>query len=540
MKNLCFIFILLPFFCIGQNLSFFPVTNDGSSGSDLVHIAKKGDGMRVFTKEASTCGKLTMNGPEETKFNQFYVMDYDADGNMTKKKKYIMYKYEFPSGTYTFKKGRITYGTNEDVVTYDQLVEMYPTLETVDRIDRENRKYPHTFYEAELKKNFSSRIIGYESTQFVKKDNPQSKEPKKGKVLGKLTGVSLTNLLGSPDIYDKIDAYEHDWKDSYKDAQKKSYWLSEFDASCQKTGNIITYQAYDDNDDDTNRFKQKEIVVFGSDGSIVKTLDAGDGKQWKTIAKAKNTEFNDGVGTLKSISIGEVEAFHKKKNPSASKKNLRIQNINSNGEVAYNHTIELPFDFGALDTLILSDTGKTFISGSLKKGPYFVASCDKDNCKTTLLGNEDNFYGKAKEMISTKQGDFAIYVKSNYKFHVFPLSDGAVEPLTVPVQSNDVIRSSVDYYESDKGVIFAFKDSSLGINKFKWEMTHVQLMQYKDSKLVPISNFEQDQFVLGEDKSYRKSNFVEFGGDVYMLGRVFKKGDDGKLRNSNTLAKLNL
>ena len=530
----------MPFFCIGQNLSFLPVSNTGTSGSSLVHIAKTDNGMRVFTKEATTCGKLSMTGPEETNFNQLYVLDYDLDGKMIGEKKYILSQAAFPAGSYTFKKGRITYGTNEDVVGYDQLVGMYPSLAKVNYIDNENRKFPQTFYKSKLKKNFSGRIIGHESAQYNKKAEAPAKETKKGRGLVKLSGISVNSLLGNSDIYDETASEKLDWEDSYKDASKKSYWLSEYDAACQKTGKIIAYQAYDDNDVDENRLKQKEFVLFEGDGSISKTIDAANGKQWKVIGKASNTKFKDGIGSLQSISIGEVEAYHKKKNPTASKKTMRIQNLTSDGNLAYDHSIELPFDYGALDTLILTDNGKTFVSGSLKKGPYFVVSCDKENCKTTLLGNEDKFYGKAKDMISTKQGDFAIYLRGKSNFHVFPLSDGAVEPTSIPVKSNEVINANFDYFESDQGVIFAFKDSSLGINKFKWEMTHVQLFQYKDSQLVPISNFDEDQFVLGKEKAYNKNKFIEFGGDVYMLGRVFKKDDKGTLRNSNTLAKLKL
>ena len=540
MKNICFIILLLPFLGFGQNLEFLPSHNGSSKKSSLVHISKIDNGMRVFTKEASTCNKFSLTSSEEISFNQFHVVDYDQSGKIVDKKKFILFKNEFPSGSFTFKKGKIVYGTNEDIIGYDKLVEMYPSLSAVDQIDGENRKYPEEFYNCKLKKNFSNRIIGFKSERMVKKPEDPSKKQKKGNALGiKVSGINLNSLM-NPDLYEETNPQSFDWTNSYKDAQKKSYWISEYDASCQKTGNTIAYQAYSSKEDDTKIFTQKDIVFYDVDGSITNTIDVSDGRQWRTLAKDKNTTFGGGVGTLTSVSIAEVEAYHKKRNPDANDNTIRIQNISSNGELAYSHVVDLPFPYRRLDTLIQTNNGKTIVSGLLKKGPYFVTSCDKDNCTTTLLGQEDDYYGNITDLISTKEGDFAIYLRNKYEFNVFPLSEGRVEPINIPMQSKQAISSHFDYYESDQGLIFAFKDSSLGINDFRWEMTHVQLMQYKDSKFVPISNFEEDQFVLGANKSLSDSKFIELDGNIYLLGRVFQKNDKGKLINSLSLAKFKL
>lgn len=539
MKNICFIFLLLPMLSIGQNLSIYPIPNAGSDGSSLVHVTKTDNGMRVFTKEATTCGKLTSNGPEETKFNQFHVADYDQDGKMTDKKKYILHQHSFPSGKFVFKKGRTVYGNNEDVITYNKLVEMYPSLAEVEQIDEENRVYPEEYYKSTLKSLYSGKITGFRSEKMVKKPEDPSAKPKKGSGLLKVSGINLSSLKG-PDIYDETNTLDLDWEESYKDVQKKSYWTSEYDAACQKTGNTLAYQAYYNKDDDSSILKQKEIVMYDVDGKIVNTIDIADGKQWKTIGKAKNTDFKGGLNTLHSISIVEKEAYHKKKNPDANLNALRIQNISSDGKLAYSHIVDYPLEYGRVDSVVLTDNNKTIVYGLIRKGSYFVTSCGTENCTTTLLGNEEKYYGRPLNFISTSQGDFAIFVPGKREFKVFPLTEGPVEPMSIPLKSDQVIRANFDYYESDQGLIFAFKDSSVGINKFRWEMAHVQLMQYKDSNLIPITNFEEDQFVLGADKAYRSSKFIEMDGEIYMIGRVFKEDNEGKLRNSPTLAKFKL
>ncbi len=541
MKNICLVILLLPILSFGQNLSYAPIPNSAAQGSNLIHVTKTDNGLRVFTTEASTCGKLSMNGPDETKFNQFHVADYNQEGKIIDKKKYILYKNEFPSGNLNFKKGRTIYGTDEDIKSYKELVEMYPSLSEVDRIDTENRKYPDEFYKTSLKTNFSSRITGYKSQKMTKKPEQPKEEPKKGKGLIKITS-SLSGIGGLFDsrLYETTDSQNLDWEDSYKGAHKKSYWISEYDASCQTTGKTIAYQAYQDKEDDRNRFRQKEIVAFDVNGNITNTIDVSNGKQWKTLAKTKNTKFSGGVGALQSVSIVEVEDYHKKKNPDAHPNTLRIQNISSSGDLSYSHIMDYPLEYGILDTTIVTDNGKTMVSGYIRKGSYFVTNCSSENCTTTYLGSEEKSYGKAVDMISTKQGDFAIFLKNKKEFNVFPLTEGNVEPMTIPVQSDEVIRAGFDYYESDQGLIFAFKDSSVGINKFRWEMTHVQLMQLKDSKLVPISNFEEDQFVLDANRSFSPNKFIELDGEIHMIGRIFKEDSDGKLRNYPALATFKL
>lgn len=537
MNKLYFILLLMPISVISQNLEFLPVSNNSTDGSSLVHVANTDNGIRVFTKEEQTIGRLSKTGPEETNFHLFHVMDYDQSGKMIEKKKYILYKSEFPtSRDYSFKKGRITYGSNKDVINYEQLVSKYPSLNEVESIDYENRKLPQEYYDNKLRTNFSGRILGLKINKFKKKPKVEKEESKGIKVdiggLGKM-------LSGEGSQYEKIESEFLDWEDSYKDAQKKSFWIGRYSVPCQKTGKVLAYQVYKNDEDNFHVYSQKEFVLYDNDGTILKTTDRSTDVKWVIDKYAADVKHKDGVGALNSVSIAELEVYHKKKNPTANKNTIRVQNFGINGDLNYEHIVEMPLDLSRLDTLVLTPSGKTIIAGYMKKGSNFVVTCDNKSSTITIMGGDKDYYGDPTNLISTNQGDFASYIYGN-KFYLFPLSEGKVDPQTVQAQSKEIIASGIDYFETDQALLFAFKDSSSGINNFKWPMTHVQLMKYEDNKLRPISNFEEDQFVLDNSKAKFDSKFVELDDNIYMLGRIFKLDEDGDLLNGNMLAKIKL
>ncbi len=551
MRNLIFLALLLPLFLIGQNYHERHLPILPNSNLDLIHVAEDGDNVKAFIIEKVMVESGRWAPTEEKNFpvNVLHVVDMNTELS-TNHVMHVLDQYAFPkSYSYTIKRGRTNYGKSSEVKNYEQLLEMYPELSDVKYIDDENRLMPQSFYRSDLKTGaLNDKIKGFEMTKFSQdyasvseKEKPQKKK-KKG-LMGKLGGaIEATNKLqskldGRVEKFGKVESVGHDWEDAYNGGQdKKNHWKCRASASCATTGKVIAFNVYKKKGEDLSQEKTQEIVVFDANGEVIKKHEFNNEVPWEFYNKAslslENPDQNVG---LKSMSL-ILKPITGKRYKEGNKNQVRVVNITADGNIAYDHTYDLPHKAPAEFTMKITDDNKTIVQGRYngEAGRFILESTPENQFQSDIIFEGKERISDYMNILSNGNENYLILredkgLGKEARLKIYPFNNGTIgDKIEITADTKGSTRTEFDilYFEDNEFMIQS-KEVVPGINGFN-KYPPVVMHHYKiaDSMATKLNNHEKQPLYLIEYDMDNYDRFVKIGDKYYFISANFFPSKD--------------
>lgn len=438
MKNTNVIILLLltlPFLGISQTFSDRVVNNNSWNGAFVKHVQKTQEGERAFISfnQPATIERkgIALSGAKSQKITASLLYVYDfVDGKVVNENYHLINHKSIPTGdkfTVEYKAGKekIVIQPNE-ILGYKGLIQQYPELAELKYINRYNREFPSSQTESKLKTSWTNKIKGFESSRFELKSTEQLTEekPKKG-LIKKLVANSL-NAQGSK--FAKVESIDLDWDKTYNGGQdKKNHWINLAQASCYHTGNVLALNGRKKKDVKANEDREFESVVFNYKGEVVKRTEIVNESFW-TKQKYDSYSFRNSENQfeLQSLGVAFKPNTGKKVNKEGNKAQIKVINLDQDGEVVYDYIYDLKGKFRDIDTVLVYADNMTLVKGHCKGATFLTVSTPE---KQTLVNLPDGFF-VTKKFIRHKDMIYLISEQfiEEKGYQVLPIKNGEVLP----------------------------------------------------------------------------------------------------------------
>lgn len=538
-----------------QKLDYVELPSNSTQKMSVVKVIEKDDGMRVFVTSKEVVTSMEV---EDLKITILEVLDFNAEGQSQTVGKHVLHNKAFHGYKFNLKRGRTSFGNQDDVMTYTALQEMYPELADVDYLDSANRKMPVAFYRSTLNTGaFKPKVKGFSSVKYSSDASAVMEKPKKKKkkgLMNKLASAAesvnkLDNKLNKKkQVYQVVEEVDVNWEDQYNGGQdKKNFWKSLASMSSQANGNVLAVNAKKVNKDATHEQMNKEIVVFSPMGEVVTRKEWTTEVPWIKIGtKERYAENADKAMDIDFLALAFKQNASKKQNPNCNKKQIAVSAIGADGSFLYDHIYDLPEDFSRMDTILTRKGQKTVLMGKMRNGQKFVAVSTPQGQKLHTVSEDAGVKGDVVNYFTTKSGEYAVYAnkslktKTVQKYYLCPVSaDGMGEPMTIPVNLKNGTDSRIDVLidETDRTIIQT-KQMAKGINDFKTVLTLPTLYELTDSGMTQITNLEDNMMTMNNAEVRSNTKVYKTNDASYFVAKIFRPCDNGDKCVTNALMKL--
>lgn len=538
-----------------QKLDHVELPSNSTEKMSVIKVIENGDEMRVFVTSQEVVTSMEV---ENLKITILEVLDFNAEGQSRTVGKHVLHNEAFHGFKFTLKRGRTTFGNQDDVMTYTALQEMYPELADVDYLDSANRKMPVAFYRSTLNTGaFKPKVKGFSSVKYSSDESAIMEKPKKKKkkgLMNKLANAAesvnkLDNKLNKKkQTYQVVSEVELNWEDQYNGGQdKKNFWKGMAAMSSQATGNVLAVNAKKVNKDATHEQKNKEIVVFSPMGEVVARKEWVTEVPWIKIGAKERYKENDEKATdIDFLALAFKQNTAKKQNPDGNKKQISISAIGADGAFLYDHIYDLPEEFRSMDTMVTRKGQKTVFVGKMSNGQKFVTVSTPQGQKLHTVSQDSGIKGDVVNYFTTKSGEYVVYAnkslrtKAIEKYFVCPVSaSGVGEPMIIPVDLKDGTDSRIDVLidEADRTIIQT-KQMAKGINDFKYALTLPTLYELTDSGVTQITNLEDNMMTMNKAEVNSNTKVYKTNDASYFVAKIFRPCDNGDKCVTNALMKL--
>ncbi len=280
----------------GQYADHMKIPIQFRHAAKILHIQEEGDQLRVFLltpQEVSGKG-ITRDGENFT-INILSAVDLE-NGVYKNEESHVLYQRIFPMNkNFEFKLGRGKFGSRDNIITYDQVLDKYPELDHIQGFDTENQKLPEEFYTTQLiLPSLGKKIKGFKSVAYTMKEVEGKKEEsgkkKKKGLMNKLAGAALklegiqNDIDGAGSGPTAIGEVNLDWEDHYGGGQdKKNFWQNINQVGCSFSGKLYAYNAQKTKDDKLSYYKNHEFVVFDQQGNLLNREELTSNIEWEIL-----------------------------------------------------------------------------------------------------------------------------------------------------------------------------------------------------------------------------------------------------------------
>ena len=556
MKILLLFLLILPSFVFGQTYKERQLGISPSSSMKVVHVTENGDNLRAFIVETVNVNPIVEQEEKYMPINLLQVVDLNAE-ETTNIETHVLDNQIFPKNiARELKRGKKKYGRTDNVVNYQQVLEMYPELSNVEKLDDQNRLLPKEFYATQLNVGaFNNRVNGFASRKlsmdYENQPKPENKKKKKG-LMGKLAsaGASATKfgnkLEGKKSIYGVVEEVSHDWSDSYNGGQdKKNHWKNDAQIYCQASGKLIAVNAYHKKGDDMSPYVNREIVVFAPNGEVIKQNAINETEPWNIVATQAHYTHDAGSSTLQNMLLVMRQPTGKKF--SGTKDNvLRLQSVNVDGEVLYDRVVEVNGTLRGSNradseiSVAMNDEGIAFINGAYRNGSdnYIIESSPAgDNVYNIEVDNKVRSH-TLERYIFTDDVNYVVFNEGGFKsfdkeidqtsaFNLHPLSNGKLgDRIQLKVnESEKSIKTMFDVVHNGKDLVVQTKELTPGIYDFKkYPAAYFQQYSINNGVVTPLNN-EDTPMYLSEHDMDDYGKFVESNGKYYFVSVNFVENE---------------
>lgn len=496
MKNILFLlFFVIPGALLSQTFKdlILPDALHMLQGSAcILNIEATENGQRfyvVYDEEISSTTKVA--GFSANSGGQTYhptsvlaVIDFDNAGQASEHALFVLQNPSIGGGKRSFtNKTRSHIGDQEIRVTYKDLIEKYPALSKVKRIDSYNKSMPEMYYKVELKSGlWNGKIKGFESSKFeLAKEGESGGEKKKKKGL---IAKMMENEVGSGSGYnfEETQIADLDFEDDYNGGQdKKNFWVNFALAECATSGKVVAFNGHKQKDNDISEYLNMEAVVFNADGQIENRQEVTYDIPWQKWSFLPNYVQDK----LEYLAIVSRQDTRKKKIPNANKKQLKFTSINPEGEIVFDKVVEL-----SEDALPQIDTMLTFKRNNIA---LFLGSYNSKQFVKAYDGGQYSCSFDLADIEGMKRGDnkFVDYAHHNgLDYIAYRTGIGREESgyLIVVIEKGEIKSSfAINDYEDNAGGIstleFFINDDKSDFAIITKEM--VKTKHFKEAILIP-------------------------------------------------------
>jgi hypothetical protein len=559
MKNLILVLLVLPSLVYGQTYKERNLDISPSSSMKVVHVTESGDDLRAFIVETVNVNPVVEQEEKYMPINLLRVVDLNAE-ETTNIETHVLDNQLFPKKiAKELKRGKKKYGRTDNVVNYQQVLEMYPELSNVEKLDDQNRLLPKEYYTSQLNVGaFNNKVNGFASRKlsmdYENQPTSENKKKKKG-LMGKLAsaGAAATKLgnkiEGKKNIYGVVDEVSHDWSDSYNGGQdKKNHWKNDAQIYCQASGKLIAVNAYHKKGDDMSPYVNREIVVFAPSGEVIKQNSINETEPWNIVASQAHYTHNAGSSSLQNMLLVMRQPTGKKF--SGTKDNvLRLQSVSVDGEILYDRIVEVNGTIRGSNRadseiqVVMNKEGTAFINGVYRNGSdnYIIESSPSgDNVYNIGVDNKVRSHS-LNRFIFTDDMNYVVYNEGGFKsfdkeidqtsaFNLHPISNGQLgDRIQLKVnESEKSIKTVFDVVHNGKDLVVQTKELTPGIYDFnKYPAAYFQQYSINNGVVTPLNNADTPLYMSEHDMDdYGK--FVESNGKYYFVSVNFVENEKKK------------
>lgn len=532
MKYSILILLFTPFLLTSQ-IDPIPFSTKGETFSDLIYteVLENGDRRFYLKKKISVKGKGITDDGGQFATNVLQVISVDNKGEVSDET-HLLYNPVFPTkGTFTIKDSYMTWGNNEDVMTYKTLTEKYPGLLNVRVIDNSNFNIPDVQYKSSLKEPFFKPKINGFSCQSLQKTIYTTPADAKG-VLGGITKLNA-KLDGKPNEFmNHLYRYETEkvsdlnWEDNYNGKQdKKNFWKNDYSFGCSNSGKLIAFTSHKLKSDDANEYKEKEVVIFDKNGNTISKKKLITETPW-TIVKGRSYHSADGADiSLESAVVVEKQYTSKKINKEGNKQQLKFTSTDIEGNIN-EMIVDLPFEAFRVDTLLHPSKDRIILIGGDRN--YFnsyVVAINKGNANVYRLEKEKK--GNKTDIHSVLWSNEDLYISywnkgSGYKATSIDLyhfkNDTQSGPLVIEPEENSMTRWSFNEFYSDDNQILVIKKEEVEDCLDMKFCTIPRIYKLEGLKLTPINDPQSDKEIFSSLEVLHDQKPYKMGDRLYYFG----------------------
>ena len=549
MKFFHFTFLtLLPVFLVAQTFTDYASPLNLTKNSKIIKVSESEDAIKVyFITEVNTDDNVDVN--------LLYAVRYE-NGDLDNPKvfgKHILSNSHYTSdGSYKVSKGKMTYGTQDDVITYEGALELYDDLKDLTTIDYANRKLPDTYYKSSLNRGWRQEVVAFESTKYVRaKDGEAKPEARKDKgLLGKLVDLS-NDLAGVQQYYVDVDKVSHDWKESYNGGQdKKNHWTIAHSAACQTTGNALAVNYKKLKDDKYHHNSNGEIVLFDNQGELVTRHEIKTDLPYAVkMTDDHHSESAQGSTQLDYLTLVSQQVVEKKYNSDGNDKQYAIMSVDKDANTMYSYTYDLPYEKRInLDTLITMDGGKSVVYGfCLREKGHFLLEAAPSGQKMTTFTPVDLGARDFAKYVEHKGDTYILYTNKDLstkivnQIAVYKVKDGDTSmPQYFEFSMKNRTAANVEVLVNGDDLVLVTKERAEGLKDFKFEMGRPTFYKLSGDSFEKIGSFEDDSRALIADHVTEDMTSYSVGSNHYFLSKKFVEGPKGKQVVKDYITKLQL
>lgn len=544
MKRILFITAICLCFTItySQQLEHYTIPTELIGESRIIHVQEHNSQKRAFIiKKESVSGRIIDRDNEDVDINVLHVIDIKG-GRMTEHNRHVLYQGSFPMGRkFEFKAKKNRIGTEEDVVTYDQVMEKYPELNHIKKLDDQNRSRTEELYQTRLiLPSLGTKIKGFEMKKFTTKQVPkeeQAKPKKKKGLMNKLANaaVKLDGLQKSIDgsgAHDLtlLDEGQLDWESSYGGGQnKKNKWMNIFQYSDEISGNVLACNGHDTKEDKGSYYKNHEIVLFDKMGNVLNREEINTEIEY-TVEDTK-VEWNKDDNYMFPKTV--VQTLRKRR-PKAQGASKIIRAINGKGELVYMH--KYSFAGRSLEDLLyfnVEDQVATVAYSLFNSNDVLVFQSTPDSQNQWTIEADR----KSKPYYITNYADeiVAFYkVGERPNSFVIKKASGSGENIgsfTSSLEDEYPTEFEVLHCDNDK-IVFQIKEKiERNFMDMKFPIVHTTMFEYGESGVIKLSDSSEDQRILFSDDLNQRQSFVKTDSGSYTLSGLIKPNPKKRSEN---------
>lgn len=541
---------LFSIFAFGQEFEHTLIPNFPSHQLKIIKVTPTAIGSRAFLMAKDY---ITNTPAAEPVFiNVLWVMDSKGGGQYELVGEHILYNPALPATkNQTLKRHDKTIGKASEIVTYDEIIAIYPELSDIDRLDKVNRKEPNSFYVSKLNISLlKEKVKGFESTRYSNsstsekpKKLSESKDKKKKKgLMNRLAEANasvnkLNDKIAGKEAkkakFEKAQETSADWEDDYNGGQdKKNFWKSIEWMSSQSDGNLLAINGHKKKGDDQHIHKAKEIILISPEGETLKREEWNSDIPWIKIRSSKQFKKTpDGA-----MDINFMAMASKNSDKNGDKNQVHIMGIKGNADILYDHTYTLPMEYKRIDTLITTADQKTIMMGTMNKVYnkfVLVSTAESQKLYTFDITNKDPSK-IPHSFVSTVQGDYVIYQVMNFKtkapmeFHLHHLSDEAFgNPTIVENSYKDSPGSNLEFLVNDKENILIQIKEITKIKGYADKISLPTIYRLSEGGLTKIANFDSHEISMTRVMNNKPTQIFKDGDAYYYVAKIMHPNHSG-------------
>lgn len=540
MKNIIFsILVVIPTLLFSQKFNSFAIPTKMPDKAQIIKVVEMDDRFQAYIVFEDV-GKVRST---EVQYSKLIVCEFiNGTTGYTAIDEHLLTDRAYSKIVGNeIKQGKEVVGDISEAKSYEEIISMFPDLKDVTYLNVHNQQIPKEFYQSKLElPGFKNKIQGFEMAKYSL--NAETKDKIKPNLATKL--MNLAYDVNSN--YDKIEELDLDWESSYngEPQEKKNYWFNESNANCLSTGNLIAVNAKRLDDDKTNEYKQKEIVLFNNQGEITKRTDLNSDIPWQfEMEQAHIVKMENGDKALDYLSVCFAQNVSKKTNPNGDKTQLRNIIIDKDGHIALDHIHDMGVTFYTIDTLVTLDNHKTLIYGPAKETKtYFLieSGTESQNMYTFTLPKGINSIDLVDLIVH--KNEYYLIAKNGYNGDdlVFQIKDQkSLVPVEIPqtYKENEGDDFQV-FINDDERLIFLKKEKKTGILKFKFPLSSAIFYELKDGALKALTNFDEDMMVMTQYATNKNITSYKTENAYYFINMQFGLDKEGTMRVRDTLTKM--